>query len=99
MLIGQLTASFFCIRADGLTGADQVTVTIGIIDAGDAWPEFVLPDIGQGEGGLASRIGMFPFVCADHLLGMWGVLQRIIGLVSLTFFNGPDLFVDADRCV
>ena len=50
----QLPLSLFNISADGFTGANQVTVAVSVIDAGDARPELVVPDIRQWKGGLAA---------------------------------------------
>src|SRR5688572_2083990 len=64
-------------------GADEVAVAVDVVDAADARPELARPGVAIGEGGGLARIRPGPLVTADHLRGVWRVLQRVAGLVGL----------------
>ena len=50
------------IRLNGWAGADQVAVSIGVVDSIDRWPEFLVLHSWQGISCDFSTVGMSPYL-------------------------------------
>ncbi|RYD35974.1 MAG: hypothetical protein EOP87_06335, partial [Verrucomicrobiaceae bacterium] len=65
-----------------------------VVDAADRWPELVLAEVGQREGGLLAAVGVRPFVSADRLTGVRGVLERVVVRIQVAADDGGDFTVE-----
>jgi len=79
-----------------LAGTNQIPVSVGIIYSCHRRPEFIQGNIIQREGSLLPRITMLPFIGGYNKLRMWCMLQRVIFLISFSFFNSFYFFTDAE---
>ena len=83
----------------GRAAAEDMSVAVDIVDAGDAGPEFVLAEPGGGPGGLGATVGAGPLVAGDARRGVRGVFEGIIGFVERAGFDGEEFGVDGDHGV
>src|SRR5487761_1987155 len=79
------------------TGAHQVAVAVGIIDASDARPEFPGAHEGQRIRRLMARIGMRPFVRRHRRRGVRGVLQDVVLFIRLAVDDGLNFGANRDH--
>src|ERR1700730_19195132 len=83
-------------------GADQVAVTVGLVDAADRRPVLgplvAWPRVGQNrEGALLALVGMLPVRREQHGRGVRRVPQRVVLWVVLACGHLGDLLPDCDH--
>src|SRR3954466_6656091 len=57
--------------------AEQIPISVDIVDAGDCGPEFVVARPRRGKSCLLARVGAVPFVGRDLSRGVRRVLEQI----------------------
>ena len=76
-----------------MAGADQVAITISIVDAVDRRPIFVDPEGARRIASLFAGIGTIPFT--DEVFNrVRGVLERIVVRINAALGNVARLFTD-----
>ncbi len=80
-----LVLEFFHRRA----GAEEISVAINVVDAGDSRPEFVFACPRGGESCLFARVRVVPFVRGDFARSVRRVLEQVILLI---LFSVSDCF-------
>ena len=77
--------------------ADQVTIAVGIIDAGDVREVLVLDVALHREAGLFAGEGEVPLAGHQHLGGIRSVRDDVVALFGLAVLNVLDLLADLDH--
>ena len=70
------------VSINGSTGTNQVAVAVGIVHTVHHRPEFVMFRPFQRKCSLDTAVGVRPVFCRYIQLGMRGIFQQIIRLVS-----------------
>lgn len=84
----------------GWAGANQVLISIDVIDPSNGWPEFVLWfHEGQWKCCHLSRIGPIPVGGCDTGQGVWRHLQGVDPRVNAALLYVGDFLPDADHSV
>src|SRR6185503_2931916 len=78
-------------RFDGWARAEEVAITVRIVDPADAWPEFGRPNKRQRKCRLFTRIGVRPVGRRDRFGGVRRVLEHVVDPVGLSGDHGFDL--------
>src|SRR5438270_1770602 len=68
---------------DRHTRTKQISITIDVINARDAWPKFPFPQPGGRIGGLLARIWSLPLISADLLHCVRRVFEKIVPFIGL----------------
>src|SRR5689334_6746928 len=87
------------VRLHGRTAADEVAVTINVVDPPDGRPELPAAEPRRRVGGLLARVGKVPCVAHDHGRGMGGVLENVVVAWNAPAFDLLGLVPDGDERV
>lgn len=94
--------SSLLVVAHGRARADQVAVTVAVINAGDSREELELMEVGQGVGGLETAVGLcLPEVIILHQdgQGVGGIVEDVVLLGLLAVLDILDLSADGNHGV
>lgn len=95
-----LAVSSLLVVAHGRAGADQVAVTVAVINARDSREQLELVEVGQGVGGLETAVGLcLPEVIILHQdsQGVGGVVEDVVLLGLLAVLDILDLSADGNH--
>ena len=97
--LGELLHVLLLIHAQGGAGADEVTVSVDVVDASAGGPELVGADPRGGEGGGVLGVVEVPRVC-DYLVdGVGGVVEGRVLELDLAGSDVLDLGADGEHGV
>lgn len=83
----------------GRARADEIAVTIGVINASDSGPEFGDAKIGKRIGSVFARVGVFPFIDEEHILGVRSVFEKVGGFGMFAVDDVLDFVANANESV
>src|SRR5436190_23081993 len=86
-------------RLNGRTGAEEVPISVGIINTPDARPELVRAHERQREYGFFPRVGMPPLSSRNRFGGVRSVFEDVVRAIGSPGCDGFDLATDLDHRV
>ena len=75
---------------DRWTGADEVTIAIGIVNSPDRRPEFILFEVWYRIRRFLTRVGVFPLIRHDLDRRVRGILENIVDRMRFAVVNFAD---------
>jgi len=82
---------------DGRACAEQVGVTVGIVNSADRRPHLLLSEPGKRVGSLLTGVGAVPLGGEKVFLGMRGVGEEVVLAGNLARLDVGDLLADLDE--
>ena len=80
-----------------VTGADQIAVTPGVVDARHWRPELALPNPGGRVGGLFPRVGPIPILTTHRAGSMRSVAEYVVLSIRAAFGDIANLLPDGNE--
>lgn len=81
----------------GRARADEVAVTIGVVNASDGGPEFSKAEIGERIGSVFARVGVVPLIDEEHILGVRSVFEEVGGFGVFSVDDVLDFVANANE--